>query len=90
MRYSAGARRLSDETTHQGSVLDGVASPIESQYLPEGPQVANILLQDACPDHLVDHLTLAIDPLVRDWALNALGRAGPADEERSMDCAPAP
>ncbi|HVE92587.1 MAG TPA: alpha/beta fold hydrolase [Actinomycetota bacterium] len=70
------------------TAYDGVALPLESQYLPEGPEVANILLQDACPDHFVDHVTLALDPLVRDWVVNALERAGPADESRTVDCAP--
>lgn len=69
---------------------DGVALPLESQYLPEGPQVANVLLQEECPDHVVDHLTLAVDPLVRDWTVNALERPGPADETRTVECAPAP
>ena len=69
---------------------DGVAKPIESQYFPESGRVANILLQDACPDHVVDHLTLALDPLVRDWVVNALERHGPADVRRDVDCAPAP
>lgn len=67
---------------------DGVALPLESQYLPEGPQVANVLLQEACPDHVVDHLTLALDPLVRDWVVDALQRGGPADKTRLVDCMP--
>ena len=69
---------------------DGVALPLDSQYLPEGPEVANVLLQEECGLHVVDHLTLALDPLVRDWVLSALGRSGPADLSRSIDCAPAP
>jgi len=69
---------------------DGVSLPLESQYLPEGPQVANVLLQEACPDHFVEHLTLALDPLVRDWIVDALERNGPANRNRSLECSPAP
>jgi triacylglycerol esterase/lipase EstA (alpha/beta hydrolase family) len=72
------------------TTYDGVALPLESQYLPEGPEVANILLQEACPDHVVDHLSLAVDPLVRDWTVDALERRGPADENRPVECTPAP
>lgn len=72
------------------TIHDGVALPIEAQYLPEGPEVANVLLQDACPDHFVDHLGLALDPLARDWVANALHRRGPADLSRAVDCAPSP
>ena len=69
---------------------DGVALPLDSQYLPEGPEVANVLLQSACDLHVVDHLALALDPLVRDWIVSALSRPGPADLSRTIDCAPAP
>lgn len=69
---------------------DGVALPLDSQYLPEGPQVANVRLQAECELHVVDHLTLALDPLVRDWIVSALSRSGPADLNRATDCAPTP
>ena len=70
---------------------DGVALPLPHQYFPENGRVANVLLQAACPDHVVDHLTLALDPLVRDWVVNALDRHGPADVDREdVDCTPAP
>ena len=69
---------------------DGVALPLDSQYLPDGPEVANVLLQERCSQHVIDHLTLALDPLVRDWILSALTRSGPADLGRPIDCAPAP
>lgn len=65
---------------------DQVALPLESQYLPEGRQVANVLLQEKCPGHVVDHLGLALDPLVRDWVLNALAQPGPADLDRDVTC----
>ena len=68
---------------------DGVAVPLPSQYFPENERVSNVRLQDACPYHVVDHLTLVLDPLVRDWVLNALGRHGPADQQRWVDCGPA-
>ena len=68
---------------------DGVALPLSSQYLPEEDGVvANVLLQDACPDHFVDHLALALDPLVRDWVASALDRSGPADLSREVNCTP--
>lgn len=69
---------------------DGVALPLDSQYLPENGRVANILLQGGCPDHFVEHLTMALDPLVRDWVVNALDRNGPADAARSVECEPEP
>ena len=69
---------------------DGVALPLDSQYLPDGPEVANVLLQEQCSQHVIDHLTLALDPLVRDWILSALTREGPADLSRPVDCSPAP
>ena len=65
---------------------DQVALPLPSQYLPEGRQVANVLLQEECPLHVVEHLGLALDPLVRDWVLSALGRPGPADLTRDVTC----
>ena len=67
---------------------DGVAVPKESQYLPAGKQVANIHLQTSCPEHVVDHLTLAVDPLVRDWIIDALSRKGPA--AGPVACTPEP
>lgn len=75
------------------AVHQGMADPLDTQRLPENGRVANILLQDednGCPDHVVDHLALALDPLVRDWVVNALDRHGPADVRRDVDCAPAP
>lgn len=68
---------------------DGIAEPWQSQYFPKGGRIANILLQDECPDHSVDHVGLALDPLVREWVVNALDRQGPADENRTVDCEPA-
>lgn len=67
---------------------DGVALPYENQYLPEDRWVANVLLQDECEDHSVDHIGLALDPLVRDWVASALGRKGPADLNRTVNCSP--
>ena len=98
---SAGSAYLADLNTGDitpGSVSytsivtenDGVAKPIENQYLPENGRVANILLQDACEGHVVDHLTLALDPLVRDWVVSALDRNGPADLKREVNCSPQP
>ena len=75
------------------AVHQGMADPLDTQRLPENGRVANILLQDednGCPDHVVDHLALALDPLVRDWVVSALDRHGPADESRDVECSPAP
>lgn len=69
---------------------DGVATPVENQELPASERSVNIWLEDACPDHPYEHLTLAIDPLVLDWTVNALGRPGPADPARAVDCSPLP
>lgn len=71
------------------AVHQGMADPLETQYLPENERVSNVLLQRACPNHVVDHLALALDPLVRDWVVNALERQGPADQRRWVDCGPA-
>lgn len=73
------------------TIHDQIALPLDSQHLPEDDaSVANVILQDACPDNSSDHLTMALDPLVRDWVLDALLQHGPADRSRSVDCAPHP
>lgn len=65
---------------------DEVATPIVNQELPASERSVNVYLEDACPEHPYEHLTMAGDPLVLDWIINALERDGPADEGREVDC----
>jgi len=54
---------------------DEIATPLDSQGLPgELPLVANVDLQEACPNHQAEHLAMAASPLVRDWIIDALER----------------
>jgi pimeloyl-ACP methyl ester carboxylesterase len=65
---------------------DTVALPLKNQYLPRGPQVTNVLLQDACPGHHVDHLQLTYDDVVLQWVLDALAHTGLANERLAITC----
>lgn len=65
---------------------DAVATPVENQELPVSRRSVNIYLEDACPDHSTDHLSMAIDPLVLGWIENALIRRGPANQHRAVSC----
>lgn len=48
------------------------------------PRVANILLQDVCPGHPAEHLTIGTtDTLAFALALDAISNPGPADVERA-------
>ncbi len=48
------------------------------------PQVTNINLQDVCPGHIVDHVTIGTtDPLAFALAIDAITHAGPANFERA-------
>lgn len=48
------------------------------------PRVANILLQDVCPGHLAEHVTIGTtDTLAFALALDAISNPGPADVERA-------
>lgn len=50
----------------------------------DNPKVANILLQDVCPGHLAEHLTIGTtDTLAFALALDAISNPGPADVERA-------
>jgi triacylglycerol esterase/lipase EstA (alpha/beta hydrolase family) len=70
------------ETSH-----DEIVTPYQSAFLPpEGGRVTNVLLQDACPLDLAEHVTLPYDPVAIQWVLNALGRSGPADPSFRPDC----
>jgi triacylglycerol esterase/lipase EstA (alpha/beta hydrolase family) len=65
---------------------DEVVTPYTSEFLAAGPRTANILLQDACPAHVIDHHEMPNDPLAFSWALKALERPGPADPADPPSC----
>jgi pimeloyl-ACP methyl ester carboxylesterase len=55
---------------------DEVVTPYRSQAL-EG--ATNVVLQDRCPEDVIDHVGIVYDPIALEWTLDALGRPGPAD-----------
>jgi triacylglycerol esterase/lipase EstA (alpha/beta hydrolase family) len=65
---------------------DEVVTPYTSAFLAPGPRTANILLQDACPTEVIDHHEMPNDALAIRWALQALGRPGPADPAHPPSC----
>jgi triacylglycerol lipase len=65
---------------------DEVVTPYTSAFLAPGPRTANILLQDACPAKVIDHHEMPNDGLAIRWALQALGRPGPADPAHPPSC----
>ena len=65
---------------------DEVVTPYTSAFLAPGPRTANILLQDACPAEVIDHHEMPNDGLAIRWALQALGRPGPADPTHPPSC----
>jgi triacylglycerol lipase len=67
---------------------DEVVTPRESEFLPAGGdgRVTNVLLQDACPTDLTDHVAITDDPVAIQWMLSALGRPGPAPPDFKPDC----
>ncbi|SDX60933.1 hypothetical protein SAMN05661080_00565 [Modestobacter sp. DSM 44400] len=70
-------------TTH-----DEVVTPYQSQFL-AGPrrQVTNILVQDRCPDDMVEHDQTPNDPVVHQLVLDALRHnTGPADPAYQPAC----
>lgn len=66
---------------------DEVVTPFTGAFL-QGPasQLTNVLLQDACPAHVSEHLSIVASPLTLQWVLNALDRQGPADPAFSPHC----
>jgi len=48
----------------------------------KGRNISNILVQDLCPDHHVDHVSVAFDGPTYAIVVDALGRKGPADVGR--------
>lgn len=66
---------------------DEVVTPFTSALL-AGPasQVTNVRLQDACPAHVSEHLSIVLSPLTLQWVENALERTGPADPDLHPHC----
>ena len=67
---------------------DETVVPYTSAFL-DGPksQVTNILLQRACRQNAASHASVAFDPVVVQWILNALERNGPANPRFKPRCA---
>jgi hypothetical protein len=65
---------------------DEVVTPYTSQAL---AGATNVVLQDRCPEDVVDHVGIIYDPIALEWVLNALGRAGPADPAFRPTCSDA-
>jgi triacylglycerol esterase/lipase EstA (alpha/beta hydrolase family) len=91
---SAFLQRLNAGDETPGSVsytviqtsYDEVVTPYTSAFLAGGANTANVLLQDACPAHVIDHHFMPHDRLAISWALQPLGRPGPADPARPPSC----
>jgi triacylglycerol esterase/lipase EstA (alpha/beta hydrolase family) len=66
---------------------DEVVTPFTSAFLALGPDTANILLQDACPNEVIDHHLIPHSALAIRWTLQALGRRGPAEPAHPPICA---
>ena len=67
--------------------LDEVVVPYGNAFLAPEPKVTNVLLQDACPGHVVEHVAMVIDPVVLEWVENALARQGrPANPAFQPSC----
>ncbi len=68
---------------------DEVVTPYQSEFLPTAGtngRVANRLLQDACPTDTTEHNGIIYDKVAIQYALRALGRAGPIDAAYKPDC----
>ncbi|MFI5777853.1 esterase/lipase family protein [Nocardia sp. NPDC051570] len=57
------------------SDYDEFATPHSTSFLPPGPNVTNILLQEVCPRDLSEHMLMSLDPIVIRLTLNALDPA---------------
>jgi triacylglycerol lipase len=66
---------------------DEIVTPFTSAFLAPGANTANILLQDACPNEVIDHHLIPHSALAMRWTLQALGRRGPADPAHPPSCA---
>ncbi|WP_082876602.1 esterase/lipase family protein [Nocardia pseudobrasiliensis] len=54
------------------SDYDEFATPHSTSFLPPGPNVTNILLQDVCPRDFSEHMLISADPIAIRLTLNAL------------------
>jgi triacylglycerol esterase/lipase EstA (alpha/beta hydrolase family) len=66
---------------------DEVVIPYTSAFL-SGANTTNVLLQDRCPLHVAEHLSIIYDAVALRWVRNALGRSGPADPGFRPSCLP--
>jgi triacylglycerol esterase/lipase EstA (alpha/beta hydrolase family) len=57
---------------------DEVVTPYTNAFLPAGPNVQNIILQNQCPQDASDHLSIAYDSNALQDMVNALGADNPA------------
>ncbi|MCI5062285.1 MAG: lipase family protein [Algiphilus sp.] len=78
------------EYTNLYTRFDELVRPVEPvptaalDFGKDNPKVANILLQDICPGHLAEHLTIGTtDTLAFALVLDAISNPGPADPERA-------
>lgn len=76
--------------TNLYTVFDELVRPVKPvptaalDFGQDNPQVTNILLQDVCPGHLSEHITIGTaDPLAFALALDAISNPGPADFQRA-------
>jgi triacylglycerol esterase/lipase EstA (alpha/beta hydrolase family) len=65
---------------------DDVVTPYTSAFLPEGPNVENVLLQNVCGLDFTDHLGITYDPVAEGLVLNALDPA----HAKTPPCVPVP
>ena len=65
---------------------DEIVTPFTSAFLAGGDNTANILLQDACPNEVIDHHLIPYSALAIRWTLQALGRPGPANPADPPPC----
>jgi triacylglycerol esterase/lipase EstA (alpha/beta hydrolase family) len=56
---------------------DEVVTPYTNAFLPAGPNVQNITLQDQCPQDASDHLSISYDSNALQDMINALGQDSP-------------
>jgi triacylglycerol lipase len=62
------------------SKFDGAIVPYRAAFLHGAArQLTNVLIQRRCTDDHATHAALLFDPVVLQWAENALNRKGPAD-----------
>ncbi|GLW73977.1 lipase [Kitasatospora phosalacinea] len=79
---AGGATVPGVEYTVIATRYDEVVTPYTNSFLPAGPHVTNILVQDQCPLDATDHLEIGYDPVALTDVLNALDPAHP----RAVPC----